>query len=422
MGSSKAIPKIDRRYICIADRDDIVLAAVVSSCLFELGVYVPLFLFPAVKHPQSDEEHRMTDAYMSNLLGSEASVLINNAWARMGGSEYAILAGLSEAQKSFLHLPAGVKVIEISALAEIPQKLGPFAASSRLELRCKSSDILEGLYLAHQAGKRLVVDESAEPLHAQAATSGKGIVTVEKVTDATPVVAVNYASSVDANILLVDPLPEGQGRHIPQLIQGWKERGESADLQRISDAVSARIGSTSFSDFEYATFFTKGLPYSLILKNLIPCSYVHLSLHPDLFVINNILFEEGGNIHAAIVFSPVFFADEETQWLSDFLSRKGFYVRALVGRDASLANFDFIAQHFPYQVLHICTHGGEVSGYEMEEQFVDRDGKSHTVEFDEVIGYTPVPDKQGLVEVHKKAFPRKLGVCPRIPFYSAEFA
>jgi hypothetical protein len=69
----------------------------------------------------------------------------------MGGSEYAILAGLSEAQKSFLHLPAGVKVIEISALAEIPQKLGPFAASSRLELRCKSSDILEGLYLLSSA-------------------------------------------------------------------------------------------------------------------------------------------------------------------------------------------------------------------------------------------------------------------------------
>ena len=98
---------------------------------------------------------------MANLLGNEAGILINNAWARMGGSEYAILAGLSEEQKSFLDLPVGTKVIEISALADIEPKLAPFLVFSRAELRCKTSDLLEGLCLAHKEGKRLVVDEGA---------------------------------------------------------------------------------------------------------------------------------------------------------------------------------------------------------------------------------------------------------------------
>jgi hypothetical protein len=44
----------------------------------------------------------------------------------------------------------------------------------------------------------------------------------------------------------------------------------------------------------------------------------------------------------------------------------------------------------------------------MSDEFVDRDGKTHFVEFDEVVGFMPVPDKPGIVGVHRKVFPRKL--------------
>ena len=50
----------------------------------------------------------------------------------------------------------------------------------------------------------------------------------------------------------------------------------------------------------------------------------------------------------------------------------------------------------------------QVEGYELSHEFVDEDGKTHAVEFEEVIGYTPVPDKKGTVELTTKAFPRKL--------------
>lgn len=49
-----------------------------------------------------------------------------------------------------------------------------------------------------------------------------------------------------------------------------------------------------------------------------------------------------------------------------------------------------------------------MDGYEMSEHFTDRDGKTHIVEFEEVIGVTPAPDKPGMVAVHRKIFPRKL--------------
>jgi hypothetical protein len=407
MSRNATVPAIDKRYICIADRDALALAAVISSYLFRPASYVPLFLFPPVKLSRTDEDRPMTDGYLSNLMGSEASILINNAWARMGGGECVILAGLTQQQKSFLSFPSAIKIIEIKTLSDIQPKLSSLAIPERDELRYKTSDILKGLFLAQKHQKRLMIDESAEALP-ELVQSGKGIVVVENVTDASPVIAINYANSVDANILIVDPLPEHEGQNIQTWIQEWKERGDCTQLQKLKDTVSLRLGNMSFTEFQYATFFTEGLPYSLVLENAIPCSYVHLSLRPDLFVINSIIFEHVETPHAAVVFSPIFFLDEETNWLCDFFSQNKYYVRTLVARDATLANFDFHAQFFPYDLLHICSHGGQVKGYEMSEHFVDRGGKAHVVEFDEVVAFSPVPDNEDLVEVHRKAFPRKL--------------
>src|SRR5262249_52419601 len=145
-----------------------------------------------------------------------------------------------------------------------------------------------------------------------------------------------------------------------------------------------------------------------LVENSIPSSYVHLSLRPDLFVFNSIMFSAGEGFNTAVVFSPVFFEDEETSWLSNHLADAKYFVRNLVGQNATLANFDFHTQSFPYDLLHICSHGGEVDGYEVLQEFVDSDGNRHVVEFDEVVGYTPVPDKPDMVALHRKVFPRTL--------------
>ena len=90
------------------------------------------------------------------------------------------------------------------------------------------------------------------------------------------------------------------------------------------------------------------------------------------------MFADGERFGSAVVFSPTFFSDEETSWLYEFFARNRYYLRPLVAQNASLATFDFHAQYFPYDLLHICSHGGEVDGYKMSEHFTDRDGKTHT--------------------------------------------
>lgn len=401
------VPTINTRYACIVDRDARALAAVISSYLFVPESYLPVFLLRRVEVPRADDPAFMTESYLAYAMADEDSTLIGNALARMGESDYVILAGLSTAQKSYLVLRSRSKIIEIADVPDIEPSLSPLGIPTRGELRCRTSDLLNGLFVAQKQQKRLVIDEGAPPVP-EVVGLQKGIVVVENVADASPVVAINYSNSIGASILIVDSLPEHEGRNVQTWIQDWKEKDDYQQFEKLKDAVWQRICDISFSQFEYATFFTEGLPYSLILENVVPCSYVHLSLRPDLFVLNSIMFRDGEHFHAAVVFSPAFFPDEESNLLCDLLKNNNEYVRPLIGETASLAKFDFHANYFPYDLLHICSHGGEVDGYEMSEQFTDRDGNTHVVEFEEVIGAAPVPDKPDIVALHRKVFPRKL--------------
>jgi hypothetical protein len=350
----------------------------------------------------------MSEGYVAYLMVEHTSVMIHNALARMGGCEYVVLAGLSEAQTSYLHFAKSQKIIEITKISEIASKLESLVPLKEGELRCKLADILSGLFLAQKQRKRLVIDQCADTLATEFIEPTDGLILIEDVEEVASVVALNYANSVNANVLIVAPLKKNEGRDIQKSLQQWKETNDELGRGKVEDAVSQRIGSRSLMAFRFATFFTEGLPYSLFLSNAIPCSQVHLAVRPDFFVLNNLMFSAGEKFGSAVVFSPVFFSDEETNWLCGFFDQNKYFLRPLVGKGGTVANFDFYAQYWPYDMLHICSHGGEVDGYEMSESFVDIDGITHKVEFEEVVGITPVFDDPQKVVVHRKVFPRKL--------------
>jgi len=356
---------------------------------------------------KSDDPAFMTDGYVASLLAGEDAFFIRNALARLEETEYVILAGLSDKQKSYLELPEKWKIIEIATISEIREKLSPFVRG-RTELRCKASDLLAGLFIAQKRQKILLIDETA-PALPEVVQLQKAIIVVENLEDdAYPVIAINYANSIGASVLIVDGLPENENYRIRRWIEGWKEGNDSTQLENLRRAVHQRISGLSLTQFEFATFFTMGLPYSLVLENIIPCSYVHLSIRPDLFVFNSILLPDGEHFQAAIVFSPIFFEDEETVWLCNFFDAHKYYLRPLLAKRATVAEFDFHAQHFPYDLLHICSRGGQVDGYEMKDQFTDKDGRTHIVEFDEVVSFTPAPDEPEMFVVQRKVIPQRL--------------
>lgn len=394
-------PAIHNKGIYIVDKDQGDLAAVIASYLYEEGWYYPCFAFPNVAAPDSEENDVEDDAFMSRMIGKEAAVLINNALLRMGGCDYIVLCGLTEYQKSYLKIPRNAKVIEINSIDEVHNQMSAMGIPERDELRCKRSEIMKGACVAQKTRRRIVLDDDAPTLPEHPKNKG-GIVVVENNADVATVVALNYANAVGANLLVVEPLAEGESREIQKEIQEWQENNDYSSFQKVKDRIAYRVGNVPFGEFEYATFFTNGLPYSLGIKNIIPCSYVHLLLRPDFFVLNNILYEYIDPFGSAVVFSPSFFeGEEETGWLLEFLAEQSYYLRDLIAGSANVRSLGYHAEFFPYDLLHICSHGGEVEGYAVEERFVDRDGIEHLVEYDEVVGFSPLPQAE-LVEVHRK--------------------
>src|SRR5579859_3667907 len=176
------IPIIDNRIVCIVDKKNVRLAAVISSYFSDPQKYFPIFLFPDVHAFTADVVDSAQDNFISHIVGNEAHVLINNALHRIGGYNYIILAGLSDGQKSYIRASKSSHAIEIKDISEVHEKLSAVGITKPDELACRSNEILKGLFLAQTSGRRLVIDEGARELPEIKKKSG-GIVVVEQKND-----------------------------------------------------------------------------------------------------------------------------------------------------------------------------------------------------------------------------------------------
>ena len=399
-------PKIDNSAICISN--DPVLSAVISCYFNKADTYFALFRFPEVKAPHNDASQQGRDDFLSNLLGNEVSIQINNAAARLKPKIF-IVAGLTDLQRTYLYwIPKG-RQLELDSLKEVDSKLACFKSQFSGILLCRKEDVICALLEAKRTNKKLEIREDVVKFipNYQRDNRQGGIVVTEYQGDMPSVVAVNYAFSVRSAVAFVKHIERSEIHAVQKNISNWKEHGSEEDRAKLQDKINDRIGQLDFSEASFATFFTEGLPYSLYLENRLPISYVSTSLRPDLFVVNNILYQDIEPFESALVFSPEEFEDEETTGLIEKLSTKGFLIKPLIYRDATVTNFANYTEYYPYDILHICSHGGEVDGYYVTERFTDRAGIDHTVEYEEVVGFAPVPGAE-LVKVDRKAIFRKL--------------
>lgn len=384
------MPERSREFLCIIDRSSTALAASISSYLYRAGTYLPIFEFPFTRSKYipgmeeiGDEEFLMRDRAV------ELSVLVGNAIKKIGGVENLILAGLSEEQKSYLGFLNNFNVIEVADIQEVDFKLGAFSEERIEYFRCHPDDYLIGLFQAVNNNAKLVFEEQMERIDVKM-DGAIGLVLIEQIDAVASVIAMNYALSIGATIIVVPALGKTENEGITNLIDRWR-RGEGLAFNELSAKVEERTIGINFMIYEFATCFTVGLPYSLIHKNIIPFSYVHLLASPDLFLFNNLVLGTDAPTDAAVVFSPQFFKDEEVGLVSSILDNRGLFVREVLGERATVYNLEMHLTEFPYDIFHICSHGGEVAGTTVTESFFDRDGAKHIVEYDLVRGFSPIP-------------------------------
>lgn len=397
------VPKLVRKAICMTN--DLKLASLISSYFNEPNKYFSIFIFPEVDAFYNDGSNFKDDDFISRMIGNETAVLINNAVARLK-PEYIILAGLDEMQKSFLNSFRWKNVIDIRLEEHLEEKLKFLCKKFEGEIKCDESNILNCLIQAKRTNRRLIFDRNAEEINITHTDKRENAVVIENKNDVSSVIAINYALAINAEIFLVEEFDRERVYEIQQNIYKWRIDSDYEAYNKVEEEINKRVKYIDFSKFKYVTFFTEGLPYSLILKNIIPMTHVNQSLREDHFIFNNIFYERGESFDSAIVFSPGVLDDEETQNLIKRLKSENFFIKELFGSSATVENFDKYVGHYPYDILHICSHGGEADGYYVIEEFEDREGKKHEVEYEEVVGFSPAPG-QNLVKVHRKAIFRK---------------
>ena len=156
---------------------------------------------------------------------------------------------------------------------------------------------------------------------------------------------------------------------------------------RVKRKVLQRTKGIKFSGYQFATFFTTGLPYGLILDNAIPCSHVLRDIDCGVFISRNLIEERDPLVfESALLFSPQSFHSEETDHIRQAPEDNNFTVKALLGNEATVENLSNYGAFFPFDVLHICAHGGETDGYSTTLEFTDRQKLQHKCDFYEIVG------------------------------------
>lgn len=403
--SSFLPPNIGKKYCVIVNKDDHHLAAIISSYLSERENYLPLFAFPEVEvFSNQDVEIGHSYQYRSKSESQEISVWIRNVLSILKDCDTVILGGLSNFQKSFIEIDPQINIIEIDSILDI-EVLGTLSSKSDC-LECKPEEIYLGLNTALKSDQYLVLNENAQPLQPFDRTTEKGVIVIEDLENVSTITAINYAFSINALPVIITR-PSISMNDVNEYISDWQSTGDERFLNDFKHSVYSSIEHVPFEKFQFATFFTIGIPYSLVIENIIPCTHVNLILRPDFYILHTIFAETRLPTFGSVVFSTEEFKDEETQDVIDILNTNSLHVKEVLGSSASCANLDYHVKEFPFDLFHICAHGGEVQGTPMSAEVYDEDGTSYTFEYDFVLSFAPYPGMDK-IPVTTLYFPRKL--------------
>lgn len=321
----------------------------------------------------------------------------NNVAARLGPKRI-ILAGLQQnALVAFEKYFSPSITIVIQSPSEIPGKLEAFKRFEfDGEISCTPEEIAHGLLLAKMLRMKLTVDASASSLKEEFRKflpRSEHLLVVENSNDFAPIISANYAFSVKAELKLIPPMKREDVTKIydellDRRVFETTGRGMRAERNLKERARKYKVYVTP-SNLEFITFVTHGVPYGYFLSD-VPST--HLFSYPDLGV--NIF---GGIYYSstvkatrsAIVVDPGHFEHSESDSIIQNLRNSKVVVKSLRDDDATVYNVKNHIQYYPYDLLYICSHAGEMGGKRLRIRFSDGRGQVHIFVMDYAVAYAP---------------------------------
>ncbi len=394
------ILEIDKRAVCITH--DYKMAAIISTYFNHENRYFSVFYLPNVKK----------DGDIVNKISGEInSIFISNRIIKLK-PEFIILAGLSNFQKSLFK--KFKNILSIDNLEEIHDKLKIFNSFDG-DLLCSEKDLIKGLFVAKQENKRIIIDKSAPPINI--VNKKKGIISViEDHLDVFSLTSINYISTIKSDLVIIPSVSEKQLSQLKKYLFRHKSEPENIEIDCHVKVLTKNISGIKFNIYTRAIFFTIGVPYGYLINNSIPNSHVFSRL-VGYFIFDNIFISEFHDTFFSFLNFSIFKNDESSKIIKIF-KKCGFYTKNLSEEDGTSTRYNFknYVEHFPYDILHICSHGGMLSGNFIKKDFLDDNGNMHSLEYYEVVDFEKIDriDSRGepLIGVTRKLVYIKLDGYP----------
>jgi len=366
-------PAFFREFVCIAD--DPALAALFSSLVGEHGAYVAVLAGPRME--RSDKRNEVVRRCNSVAKLSPKSLLLAGLPTE-AVSEIARLMG-----EQFAVLQAG-DVDGVLDAVDSPQRRHLDG-----EIHCQLIDVGPALLQAKRQNKLLRVDATAARFARVETTGASHVVVVDDHDPLIQVIAANYAYSIGADLAMIAQRDDNLRDQVYAEIDArgafrGNERGARAQAC-LTELRNTLEPSLQFGPREFVTFVTRGIPYGYFYRDvasthLLSSAWLGETINAAIYWSTNEPYISG-----AVLIDPGFFDSSETASVSTALESDGVCVFPLLGEDANIENTEMFLRTFPYDLLFICSHCGEVGGQRLTIRVPDAGDSAHLVEIDEVL-------------------------------------
>jgi hypothetical protein len=352
------------------------MAGLISAYFNDKNKYFSIFNFPDVKNNGS---------LINRICGEINQIFASNRIIKLS-PEVIILAGLSKFQKTLFSQFKNVIIID--SAEEIDNKLKKFNNFNG-DIYCKKKDLNIALHKAKKENKRILIDNSASPLIVSKIK--KTVVSIiENKTDVDSIISINYISSIESDLYIIPAVSKARLEATKKYLF---ESSGNIDIQnKILSGFLESLNVVNFNNYKRAIFFTDGIPYGLLISNIIPNSHVFRN-RSSYFIFDNLFSVEYRDVHFSFLNFSIFDKDESESIVRLF-KKYGFYTKSLSRKESSSTRYNFVnyVYQFPYDFLHIGSHGGNLNGNFVKRDFTDKDGENHVLEYYEIIDFENTMD------------------------------
>lgn len=378
---SFSAPIIEKRVVCISA--DYVLAAQISSCFNQDNIY-----FSVLEPPRSMKKYWSND-----------NVRLNNVLSRINADRI-ILANLNNKLTEYIKRQLNLsesKYIYIKKRSEIKRIRDFFNLTCYGVLECPPEEekIAYALLQAKRNNLQLIIKNGVvyEPEFTSKRTS---LIESDSCKGMNSVVLANYAYSIDSDLHFFNNDLNFSPIEIDSLIEDSRQTGKRGEIARnLSEEIKSELSSklSNIKDYGFVTFFTTELHYGYFFPE-IPSSHIYNDLLTSHFLARSIS-QPKINVNSALLVDAGFFKDSETDTLNDILSQKEVFIKELREHTFTNLELDNTIQFFPYDFLHICSHGGLPEGMRFKIKFNDSKGCDHIITVDLLDSFDPTNEGEG---------------------------